>query len=172
MQAPLPQPDHQTWHITFGTYATRLHDDPRPTVDRRHNKINTPFPPPDPRRQQQPSAPPLLLTRAQRHHVEALIPRLCTRSNWIYRTCAAAHESDHVHILLDAPRPVHGKQIRQWLKRWLSQSLTNTYGPPARRWWVEGGSTKPVKDPQYLKNATSYINRQRTLQVLGQAGHT
>lgn len=174
MQETPPEPTHQTWHITFGTYATRLHDDPRPTVDRRHNKINTPFPPPDPERQQRPVDPPLLLTRAQRHHIEALIPQLCTRGNWIYRTCAAPCEpgrvgpgnADHIHVLLDAPKNKQPKDIRKWLKRWLSQSLTKTFGPPAKRWWAEGGSTKPVKDPEYRTNATNYINRQRTLPML------
>lgn len=183
MQVPPPDPTHQTWHITFGTYATRLHDDPRPTVNRRHNKINTPFPPPEPDRQQQPTDPPLLLTPAQRHHIEAIIPKLCERGGWTYRTCAAPCEpsepgrvgpahtpgnADHIHVLLDAPKSKQPKDIRKWLKRWLSQSLTKTYGPPAKRWWAEGGSTKPVKDPQYLNNATNYINRQRTLPILNQ----
>ena len=56
---------YTTWHITFGTYATRLHDDPRPTVDRRNNTPNTPFPAPDPDRQRKPTHAPLRLTRAQ-----------------------------------------------------------------------------------------------------------
>lgn len=174
-------PPTQTWHITFGTYATRLHDDPRPTVDRRHNQVNTPFPPPDPDRQQAPTDPPLLLTRAQCFHIEALIPQLCDRGGWTFITCAAPYEhqnepreprradadspkhGNHVHTLLSAPRHVHGKQIRHWLKRWLSESLTKTFGPPPKRWWADAGSTKPVKDPQYRRNATDYINRQRTL---------
>ena len=184
MQVPpqQPAPTHQTWHITFGTYATRLHDDPRPTVDRRHNKVNTPFPPPDPDKQQQPTVPPLLLTRDQCEHIEKTMPQLCEGGGWTLITCAApfeAHESEprepgragpayygnHVHVLLDAPKSKQPKDIRKWLKRWLSQSLTKTFGQPPKRWWAEGGSTKPVKDPQYLNNATNYINRQRTLPI-------
>lgn len=151
-----------TWHITFGTYATRLHDDPRPTVDRRHNRVNTPFPPPDTDRQQQPTDPPLLLTLAQRHRIQAIIPALCERGGWTYRTCAAPSESDHVHVLLDAPKNRQPKDIRKWLKRWVSESLTQTFVPPPRRWRADAGSTKPVKDKPYLINATSYIHRQRT----------
>lgn len=153
-------PTRRAWHITFGTYATRLHCDPRPTVDRRHNTPGTPFPAPDPQRQQSPAAPPLLLTREQCQHIETVVPTLCARGGWAYRTCAAA--PNHVHTLLDAPQNIHGKQVRHWLKRWLTQSLTAAFGPPPKRWWAEGGSTKPVTDPQYLRNAADYINRQRT----------
>lgn len=151
----------QTWHITFGTYATRLHDDPRPTVDRRHNQVNTPFPPPDPDRQQKPSDPPLRLTREQCEHTEKTIPQLCTQGGWTFITCAA--QPDHVHILLSAPRAKQPKDIRRWIKRWLGNTLTQTFGPPPKRWWAVGGSTKPVSDNEYLKNATKYINRQRAL---------
>lgn len=133
--------DSQAWHITFGTYATRLHEDPRPTVDRRHNHVGTPFPPPDPARQQKPSELPLRLTREQREHIEKTIPHLCDKGGWVLTTCAA--QPDHIHILLSAPHQTHGKLIRKWLKRWLSGSLTQTFGPPPMRWWSAGGSPKP-----------------------------
>jgi hypothetical protein len=34
---------HTTWHITFGTYGTRLHGSGRATVDKRHNQLNEAF---------------------------------------------------------------------------------------------------------------------------------
>lgn len=178
-----------TWHITFGTYATRLHNDPRPTVDRRHNIVGTPFPPPDPDRQQKPTDPPLHLTREQCIHIQNTIPHLCKKGGWTFIACAApfeshppsepgrdpcrescrepgrvgpAHHGNHVHTLLTAPPHLHGKQIRKWLKRWLSQSLTQAFGPPPKCWWAQAGSTKPIKNKQYLINATNYINKQRT----------
>lgn len=73
-----------------------------------------------------------------------------------------AHHGNHVHTLLTAPPHLHGKQIRKWLKRWLSQSLTQAFGPPPKCWWAQAGSTKPIKNKQYLINATNYINKQRT----------
>ena len=39
-------PTRTTWHITFGTYGTRLHGGSRPSVDKRHNQLDTPFVPP------------------------------------------------------------------------------------------------------------------------------
>ncbi|NBC96197.1 MAG: hypothetical protein GVY27_07585, partial [Deinococcus-Thermus bacterium] len=71
-------------------------------------------------------------------------------------------DADHVHALLDADPAAPPKAIRQWLKRWLGESLTQTFGPPPRRWWAEGGSTKPVTTQPYLERATPYINNQRT----------
>ncbi|NBC11204.1 MAG: hypothetical protein GVY24_05630, partial [Planctomycetes bacterium] len=129
MPPPL-DPARRTWHITFGTYATRLHNDPRPTVDRRHNQLGSAFPPPDPSRQQRPAHDALYLTVEQRRHIEAVIPDLCTRGGWTFRACAAPRDADHVHALLDADPAAPPKAIRQWLKRWLGESLTQTFGPP------------------------------------------
>jgi hypothetical protein len=36
-------PETTTWHITWGTYGTRLHGDDRPTVDKQRNSRSTPF---------------------------------------------------------------------------------------------------------------------------------
>ncbi|MBB6429956.1 hypothetical protein [Algisphaera agarilytica] len=82
-------PARRSWHITFGTYATRLHNDPRPTIDRRHNQPDTPFPPPDPDKQQAPANAPVYLTRDQCLHIENALPAICDRGNWTYRTSAA-----------------------------------------------------------------------------------
>ncbi|MEM6552151.1 MAG: transposase [Planctomycetota bacterium] len=155
-------PTRRSWHITFGTYATRLHSDPRATVDRRHNQINTPFPPPDPKRQTAPADPPVTLNKAQRQHIESALPALCKRGGWTYHIAAAPPEGDHVHVLLDAERSKPPKSIRQWLKRWLSEALNTEFTTPPHGWWADGGSTKPVTDNSYLQNVTRYIQRQRT----------
>ena len=195
--APPLNPAH-TWHLTFGTYAARLHNDPRPTVDRRHNLVGTPFPPPDPDRQQPPTSAPIRLTYEHCSHIEQTIPQLCTRGGWTYHTCAAPFElhphepgrvgpaapnplpnpppnpaqyGNHVHILLAATAHIHGKQIRKWIKRWLSESLTQTFGPPPSRWWAEGGSTKPVTSERYLLNVARYINNQRTTDISALTPH-
>ncbi|MEM6756950.1 MAG: hypothetical protein AAF586_07270 [Planctomycetota bacterium] len=155
-------PSRRTWHITFGTYATRLHNDPRPTVDRRHNRRNTPFPAADPPRQRPPSHPPLYLTLEQRRHAERQFPDLCERGGWRLRAAAAPDPGDHIHILLDAKTNADPKSIRRWLKRWLGESLSETFDKPSSGWWAEGGSTKPVTDQRYLINVTKYVLKQRT----------
>ncbi len=153
------------WHITFGTHGTRLHGDPRPTVDRKHNERGTPFLAPDPRREGRErsrlASPPVLLSREQCLFVESRIPTICDRGGWEYMESAAA--TDHVHVLLRADSTIHGKHIRRWLKQWVTEELNREYkGERSSPWWADGGSTKPVKDDDYLANVVRYIRRQRT----------
>jgi len=61
------------WHITFGTYGTRLHGSHRPTVDKQHNQRGTPFLALDAQREQAALAcmkdPCRLLIAQQRAHM-------------------------------------------------------------------------------------------------------
>lgn len=157
---------YTTWHITVGTYAARLHGGDRPTVERSHNEVGEGFVERnDPREQferDRMRGAMVILNQQQREQIEALIPELCARGGWTLRACAAGPEGDHVHTLLDAPRAVHGKQIRSLLKRWLTQALDAAWGKPdSGAWWADGGSTRAVKDIAYLRHVTDYVHRQR-----------
>ncbi len=159
------------WHITFGTYAARLHGDQRPTVDRQHNTPGAPFVGDDPARsyeeRQSLRDTPIYLTLEDRCLIERTIPELCERGDWFFRACAAG--PDHVHVLLAAPPETHGKQVRHWLKRWLSQELSRERRrrrPTGAPWWAEGGSTKPVKTEDYFARAYRYIVGQRASLVV------
>ncbi len=153
-----------TWHITFGTYGTRLHGSSRPTVDRQHNQRGTPFLPESNKRESfergRLKGSPVVLTQPQQQHIESTVPILCGRGGWVLIACAAG--PDHVHVLIEVDSAIHGKQVRPLLKRWLTQSLDERWkdtGRPA--WWAEGGSTKAVKEESYRANAIRYIERQR-----------
>jgi len=157
------------WHITFSTYGARLHGDHRPTVDRAHNQRGTPYLAPDPVREARERAamryPPVVLTHDQRAFIEGVIPSICTRGKWELVLCAAG--PDHVHTLLGAEEATHGKEIRYWFKRWLTNSLNQRWSAPVRpdgsSWWCEAGSTKPVKDELYFANTLRYIRDQQTV---------
>lgn len=162
-------PNRTAWHITVGTYGSRLHGGDEPTVDRDHNQRGEPFITRRPwraeieRRRLRGRA--VRLTRPQRELIERLAPAVCERGGWTHHVCAAPPppDDDHFHILLDADASVHGKSIRRWLKRWLSEALDARFGrPEGGCWWVEAGSTKPVKDAAYFANAFDYILRQRS----------
>ncbi len=157
-------PNRTTWHITFGTFGTRLHGSERPTVDRKHSRFGEPFIATDAARErwqrQHMTGKPVRLTHEQRTEVEAALPRICERGEWTLRTYAA--DADHVHVLCDADRSVHGRQIRMLLKRWLTQTLDEKWPRTAgRSWWADGGSNKAVKEQAYLNNAYRYIAKQR-----------
>jgi REP element-mobilizing transposase RayT len=159
-------PTLTTWHITFGTYGTRLHGGSRPNVDKQHNQLDTEFVPP--RIEHEDSArgrmkfPPRFLTAEQRRFAEEQLPTICLRGSWIDRVCSAA--SDHIHLLCDIGREVHGEKVRRLVKRWLGQALSKLWPiPEGASWWAEEGSNIAIHDESYLNNAFGYIARQRTL---------
>lgn len=151
------------YHITFGTYGTRLHGDPRGTVDRSHNRPGDPILGADPSRWQREQGtlryPAVFLTDQQRQHVEAEVACICQRGGWEYIICSAA--SDHLHTLLSAA--AEGAAVRKWFKRWLGETLSERWPlPDGQSWWAEGGSVKHVWDEDYLENVYGYISGQRT----------
>jgi REP element-mobilizing transposase RayT len=155
-----------TWHITFGTYGTRIHGGSRPSVDKRHNELGTPFVPPKVEREDcargRMKFPPRFLTAEQRQLVETELPRICERGGWNYRVCSAA--PDHVHLLCDIAPAVHGEKVRRLVKRWLGQSLSKRWPlPEGATWWAEEGSNIAIHDVAYLNNAFGYIARQRSI---------
>jgi hypothetical protein len=152
------------WHITFGTYGTRLHGSIAPTVDKQHNQRPEPFLPPSIARvesdRERMKFPARYFTLEQRLFVEDEIPRICTRGGWEYRICAAG--SDHVHLLCDVVPQVHGEKVRRLVKRWLGQSLSERCPiPDGASWWAEEGSNIAIGDESYLNNCYAYIRRQR-----------
>jgi len=161
-------PAQATWHLTFGTYGTRLHGDGRPTVDRKHNERGQPFVETDLERtaaaRDRMRGEPVHLTAPQRAVIESVVPDICERGGWTYRLCATPADEDHVHVLLDARPQIDPNAILKWLKRWLGEELTRRWGkPPSDTWWASGGSTLPVKTNDYLRNVYDYIRSQRTI---------
>lgn len=156
------------WHITISTIGARLHGDERPTVDREHNRFGTPFLKPDPirnaREREAMSVGSVVLSAEQRMSIQDAMPEICLRGGWEFVTSAAG--PDHVHVLVRVDESIHGKQVRTWMKRWLTRVLDERWTAPTRsdgsRWWCEGGSTKAVRDAEYFANTVRYINAQKT----------
>ncbi|MGH7177142.1 MAG: hypothetical protein ACREJC_07175, partial [Tepidisphaeraceae bacterium] len=159
------------------TYGTRLHGDPRGTVDRKHNEFGSPILGYDQHRWEREKSllkfPPVVLTREEMLIVESIIPWICERGSWKYITCAAG--PDHVHVIVRSPRDP--ETIRRLMKRWLGQELSKRLNKEPNRpqsgtpepdrpqsgttWWAECGSIKWIDNERYLKNATEYVTRQR-----------
>ncbi len=150
------------YHITFGTYGTRLHGGERASVDRRHN---TPGEPVLGRieswervERHRMRFPPVRLTPAQRLYVEEVVPQVCQRGGWTYHIAACGE--DHMHVLLSTD--ASGNAVRRWLKVWLGQALGQRWSmEKGRRWWANGGSVKWVWDEAYFKRAYACMERQR-----------
>lgn len=89
-------------------------------------------------------------------------PRFANVDNGFFAYAQLHPRVTNVHVLFDAHGYRQPHAIRQWLKRWLSESLNTSFPCPASGWWAEAGSTKPVAEASYLNNVTHYIERQRT----------
>ena len=148
------------YHITIGTYGSRLHGGVAPTVERPHNKVGEPFVTIDPKREttmrEKMKESTCYFSEEQRLYVESIIPEICRQGDWTYHI--AACQDDHIHLLVSAN--VEPKAIRRWFKTWLTQSLNKQYG--TRSWFVESGSTKWINDERYFQSAFGYIQKQRT----------
>lgn len=156
------------WHITFGTYGTRLHGDPRGSVDRRRNHPGTSIEPTDPRRvafnQHRLAGNEVKLTAPQREWIEQHLAIICDELDMDPRACAAA--PDHVHVVVRIRPGVDGKTAMSLLKRHPTQGLNSAFGRLPARWWAEGGSTIPILSPEYLENAIRYVNAQSSASLL------
>ncbi len=101
------------YHITYGTYGTRLHGDERGTVDRSENQFGDPIVGADGGWERVEAArlrfPPRLLTVEQRLFVQQLVPQACVRGGWEHVATAAA--PDHVHQFIRAN--VDGTDVRK-----------------------------------------------------------
>lgn len=157
-------PERTTWHITWGTYGTRLHGGPKATVDKQHNRRGEAFVRKDALREQAVVAsmnfPPRYLTTDQCVFVEEELPSVCLRGGWEFQVCSAA--ADHVHLLCDVAPAIHGEKVRRLAKRWLGELLSSSWPlSKGATWWAEEGSNIAIHDESYLNNAFGYILRQR-----------
>jgi hypothetical protein len=156
-----------TWHITFGTYGTRLPGASRPSVDKEHYELDTPFVSPQVEREESARGrmkfPPKFLSNEQCAFVERELPKICERGGWSHRVCSAV--PDHVQLLCDVKPDIHGEKVRRLVKLWLGQMLSECRPIEAgTSWWAEEGSNIAIHDEAYLNNAFSYIARPRTIQ--------
>jgi REP element-mobilizing transposase RayT len=147
------------FHITWGTYGTRLHGSAKPHVDNDHNEYGTPFPPRDSQREQESrdrmKFDPVYLTPEQRKLVEKAIREIAKKYGWTIH--ALAVQSDHVHVVLTAMR--EGEKLRDALKAVASRALNIQFGE--KTWWAEKGSAKYLWELSYFHNAVGYVSGQR-----------
>jgi len=150
------------YHITVGTYGTRLHGGNEPTVERVRNRYGEKFVSFDLKRERfehdKMVHNPTYLKDEQRLFVEEMIPSICERGQWTYHI--AACQADHFHLLVSGD--VEAKKIRRWLKQWLTNALNEKYGK--QQWFAECGSTKYLYEKGYFEAVYEYIRKQRTTQ--------
>jgi len=150
------------YHITFGTYGTRLHGDARGTVDRSMNRPGDPIIGADPAwwemERKKLRFEPVIFTPEQMCYAELMMPAVCARGGWDFRTGAGG--PDHAHVVLRAD--AEGDAVRKWFKRWLGEALSEKWPrPEGATWWAEGGSVKWVWTDGYYHAVYGYVDGQR-----------
>ncbi len=127
------------YHITWGTYGTRLPGSPKPHVDRDHNEYKGPLAPTDLDREvasremsEDATYPPF----DERRCVEEAIRDVAARYRWTIH--AMAIQKDHSHVVITAIR--EGERLREALKGVASRALNKCFG--RKTWWAESGSAK------------------------------
>ncbi|MGN6724530.1 MAG: transposase [Tepidisphaeraceae bacterium] len=147
------------YHITWGTYGMRLPGSEKPHVTKIQNEYGTSLPEANQWDEadalQRMTQGPVRLTIDQRHCVEDAIAELASRYEWTIH--AITPQSDHVHVVITAARV--GPELREALKAVTSRQLNKRFGK--QKWWAEGGSCKYLYEPDYFRNAISYVQRQR-----------
>jgi hypothetical protein len=97
------------YFLSWGTYGTRLHGDPRGTVDRTDTGHGDPILGPHEERweyeREKMRFPPAILTREQRLFAESAIPEICERGLWKYHTLGLAQRAAALPAYIAVNRP-------------------------------------------------------------------
>ena len=146
------------YFITFRTYGTWLHGDPRGSVDRFHNKYGTPRLAPNRLRQlferKSLKMRPVRLSLRQRKVVAASLREICKKLNW--SLWAVNARTNHVHVVITAPWS--SKRVRARLKANATKAMREqgcwrrTESP-----WADKGSRRNLWTYQDLYNAIAYV---------------
>ncbi len=147
-----------TYFITFSTYGTRLHGDPRGTVDRDHNVPGDPLLEPSANwvayREHQLADAPYLLDAPSRAIVLLAICQHATFRGW--HLYAAHVRTNHVHIVVQAdttPERVMG-EFKAYASRALNAANPDETGEHRR--WTRHGSTLWLKSDDAIVEKVRY----------------
>ncbi len=149
--------------LTFTSYRTRLHGDPRLSVDRYHNQYQGPFVTPNSSlfeaEAKRVTFPPYFLDRSRRRVLGKSFRWISEKLNW---DLISFHvRAKHAHVVLGAARDPETILIE--LKRAASRKLNLAGFDPSRssRRWTRGGSKRYLWTPECVASAVdSVLNHQ------------
>ena len=146
------------YFLTFTTYGTRLHGDPRGSVDRGHNLVGTPALSPNPVRQtyarKRMPEESVRLDEPQRRAVARAIAGVCEHRAW--RLHALNVRTNHVHAVVTSDAPI--EQVLNTFKAYATRELRESgLVSSGTRTWARHGSTRFLRDDQDVIDAVSYV---------------
>lgn len=150
-------PPPLAYFISFRTYGSWLHGDPRGSVDTEHNRPGTPLLPEDGRRQHFERCllkhPPIHLDSYRRFAVDASIRAVCHHRRW---NLHALHvRKSHVHCVVSAHQPP--ERVMNAFKSWSTRRMVECgllqTGVKA---WSRHGSTRYLHTSETFDRALRY----------------
>jgi hypothetical protein len=151
--------DPRAFFLTWRTYGTWLHGDPRGSVDRQHNVYETPLLPASPARrmatQTRMEHPPVTLSTSARELVARVIATHCDIRRW--ELYVQAVRSNHAHVVV-AFAGLGPDAMMSQFKAYATRALRDagTIGPRAPA-WAEGGSTRYLWNAEQVGTACTYV---------------
>ena len=144
------------YFLTFACYGSRLHGDPRGSVDDAHNTPFTRLLDASPRRVAHEKGlmrqPEVTLSAAEREIVLEAFEGVCRHELWDLH---AAHvRSNHVHVVLTAAAAPERAMAK--LKAYATRALNECFGPKKRR-WATHRSTRWLWDVHEATMAVHYV---------------
>jgi REP element-mobilizing transposase RayT len=149
MGAPL------AYFITWRTYASRLHGGSEPTVDRRHNAVDTPMVPrvPSIHAYERDLAPlPWILSDRERAVVDSTIRQVAVHRGWDLR--ALNVRTTHVHAVVTAEATP--EKVMNDFKAWSTRRLRNAGIVQDEKIWARHGSTRWLWTEAHVHGAVRY----------------
>ncbi len=150
--------DPLAYFLTFRTYGTWLHGDPRGSIDRDHNAYGEDVLRRDDslrrRRMDGMTDPPMLLdSREKRASVRAAIERTCGLREWTI--WAVTVRTNHVHCVVSSSKSIEGtlSDLKAWATRALREAGLVSDSAPV---WAYHGSTRYLFTEEDVKGAMHY----------------
>ncbi len=148
------------YFLTWTTYGTRLHGDPRGTVDRDHNRRHTPVLSHSPERMTDAASrlkhPPVVLGNHARQIVNRAIRDHADIRKW--RLIALEVRSNHVHVVVTCPSAMSPEEAMAQFKAWGTRHLRSMeLVPPSGPVWTDHGSTRWLNKPEHVESAAHYV---------------
>jgi hypothetical protein len=110
---------------------------------------------------------PVLLTPEAAGVVLLELLRTCRHRGW--QPDALAVLANHVHFVFGVPGDPEPEHLLREIKSYTSRALNRAFG--RRRWWVVGGSTRPVKGGAARQAVIRYTSTQTEPLVVWLGSH-
>ena len=152
---------HASYFITFTTYGTWLHGDPRGSADSVHNMVGSErVEPSEPKRRARAEAmpePAFLIDAQARETVSDAIAKLADHRGWKIEALYVG--SNHVHVVMLAPTHTPAIVASQ-CKSWATRALKDAGQLNGRtRVWTKMASTRYLNADESKSAAIDYVRR-------------